>query len=1440
MLCYDEVLPATTFKKTLECDNILENETCSKFLLALTFNNDLKIFKVAVKSSNKIRISRMASSMKEKTNRDPPVPVLELFKEIKLDSSAKINDILIIKNNNKDFDKIAIILDDKISIIQYDQELKNFETRSLHQYGFATEPIDAHADDAESTLPYNALTVSKNGKSDNGILLWRPNSLIYLNLLEANKVTESSSQFKIKRRKFNPVSKFLKLSSLTTDLCNIIDIKRRSNKLMILYAPRGTSEPDFAGTKNKLKLVSLTLNDLFFDQHATTSDENDEVTYTTILNYLSGIPDEIHTIFCIEKNYVLLGESVVTILDENLNANYCIPVNESYDQNLAALQFNQIIDNYKKMNLILSKKFSTGIELSSSVFIISNLFFKLTLDNDRISDLQLMQFLNKEQLPYNNVYEVRSMTLFNTDDYYKSEKFLNSTNKKEEDIYDSLLIVFNRGDTAMVEVRKIISVPNLEDNANSLKNETPIIDVLKTNSDVIVDDEDLDLYGDSEITKSTENFTFEVKVLNPSLEPNYSPMTNVISATTLGFYKQQQLAISPNFSQEDLLAVGPSYNTVYEIILNKQHYHVKKVVKFIDSDELFNLGNKYLVTTSKTSKSSILRIGGNNNFSPILRLMDFQYDSKTLACGLCKSLRYFIQVSDSGVWILDMDSCKYKNKYIFKYPIFEADTLEDYINVLETNGKTTLLMVGKNRMKPVMIPEPAEINKLFISMTKLAYLTVNGVKAIYKICLTASDKLILFDVSIPRAPLFEFKNISDLPNDLEIVPYESSQTNDVLGGSTNSVSITNFAVNGDVILITTENLFVTYNHMIKTNTKLMKNINQESYLKTINEYTFTIGIDTLITNKAGDTKSLGHLAAVINLDSVGNVFLIDSIGVARLVNVNDFFKHTDNVIVHRLPFPENDIKQRMFGSIKYLQSENLFAASYIDQNGGSGITLLEYSIEGKFKIIEEYVSEFGYVVGCLNSSILKVNNVGADAILARNAKDETTDNELEIIRALEKNMRKIVRSQEEQVIPLNIVHNKKVQLESSYINLHLPKLTTRSVDEVEFLVVGENELAGEFDLSRSRVKLFSINREENPYIDLDYEKEYKKDELETFLSKQNQTVLKLEFKDTWDSAKGLITNVEEISGLLSVSYSDGKTFMRRCLSSTIGISSNNFYNSGFENLLTHKKRLLEPVAFLENDSMPMKIDTLGEGIFGVLDLLKGWSLYGLETEPYKILPFSKENFENDIIMNSFMNSSHSTKSKLIKNVVTVDENDLNTFSINGSMFGYNGKLLLLKFLDNGVLKLLEFDPENSKSINGTNLILHQRYKVTNCMVNTVSTIQQDTIRDDYSNNDTQFILCCTEEGKIFKFNLLPEITFKKLSILQQQIILKTIPLGGFNHKMEHEYNNFNKNNFILDLQFLKEKFIFNNDISLLEKEKLINKIFGISTSLQELLEDVAY
>lgn len=1437
MLCYDEILPATSFKKTIECDNIIENPHNKNCLLALTYNNDLKIFNVGVKSSNKVKVSRLASSAKDKADRDPPIPVLQLYKEIKLDSCVNINDILIIKNDNKDFDKIALVLEDKISIIQYDLDGKDFVSRSLHQYGFSQQPIDFHGDDAEMKSSYKTVTLSKNGKSDNGILLWKPNSIIHLNLLETNKTTESNTDFKVKRRKFNPISKNLTLSYLVNDLANILDIKRDLNKLIILYAPKGSSEPGYAGVKNKLKMVSLTLNDTFFDHLSLKSSTDEEATYSTVLNHLNNIPDEIHSIFCIDKNFVLLGNNLAIFLDENLNANFCIPLNENYKLEELNIQFNHIIDTYRFMNLYLDKQFSNGIILSESLFIINNLMFQLTIANDSISQVKIEQFLNEEQLSYTNVHEIKCITLFNTDSYYKTTKFLNSTSKTEKDSYNSLVVIFNRGDTAMVEVRKIFEEQNSDEPTGD---STKDISENSENKVAELDMDDMDLYGESIETKEVQNFTIEAKVLNACLESNYTPMSDVISATTLGFYKQQQLAISPNFAQEDLVAVGPSYNTVYEVITNKQHYHVKKVVRFMDAGELFNLSNKYLVTTSNNNKSSVLRIGNNNTFSPILRLMDFQYESKTLTCGLCKSLRYFIQVTDVGVWILDMDNCKYKNKYIFKFPIFEADTLEDYINILESNGKTGLLMVGKNRMKPVMLQEPSELNKMFISMTKLAYVMLEGKETLCKICLTENDKIILFDVATPRAKLYEFKNINELPNKLEIASYVSSPKEATAGINNSSVSITNFQVNHNVLSITTENLFVSYTNMIKTDTRLFKNNNQQSYMKTVNDFTFTIGVDTLVTNKSGETKNLGHLSAVVNLDSLGNIFLIDPIGVARLVNVNDFFKSSNKVVVHRLAFDKGDDKQRMFGSIKYFQSENLFAASYIDQNGGSGVVLLEYTIEGTFKVIDEYICESGFVVGCLNTSILKVCNVGVDAFLARNAKDESIDNFIDIVKIIEKNMRKIIRSQEEQVIPINIAHNKKVQLESSYINLHLPKLTTRSIDELEFLVIGENQISGEFELSRSRVKIFSINREENPFIDLDYEKEYKPQELEDYLAKQDKSILHLEYKDNWDSAKGLITHVDEVSGLLSVSYSDGKTFMRRCLSTTIGVSSNNFYHNGIDNLLTHKKKLLEPVAFLENDSMPIKIDSIGEGMFGVLDFLKGWSLYGIETEPYKILPLSKENFENDIIMNSFMNTTHSAKPKLVQNVVTVEENNRETLNVNGSMFGYYGKLLLLKFLDNGVLKLLEFDPENSKSINGTNLLLNQRYKLTNCVVNSVSTIQQEVITDDYSNNDVQFVLCCSQDGKIFKFNLLPELIFKKLSILQQQIILKATPLGGFNNKMEHEYNNFNKNNFILDLKFLKEQFFFNNNMKIGDKEKLVNKIFGISTSVQELLEDFTY
>ena len=1429
MLSYDEILSSDSFKKVVECTNICkENKTNDKLLLALTYSNCLQIYSQDVKSSTKSKVSRLKLSKDDIKKRDPPIPIIKLIKSINLYTCNNINDILVIPNstNTTQYDKIAIIMDDKLSIIQYNESSDLFETVSLHQYGFVEPDIKTTFDDLENKIPYKGVLLSKNDKGCNGILLWKPNSIIFLNLLEAN--VETTTNIRVKKRKFNPLSKFIDLKKINSDLANIIDIQRISTNLIILYAPKGSSEVNYPGVSNKLKIIKLKFNDNFYDKK--TFDEiDDEGSYSTILNSLSNLPDDVHSIIPWYKNILLTTDTSLFLFDEHLNTNYKIiltdsPISENEDQ----LQFNKVMEDYKSLNVTFFKPFTNWSVISENLIVVNNVIIQLVINNNSIDKVSIQTLLDDEMLPYAEKSEILQILCFTSHNYYTNPKFLNSTSKSDEDVYNSLVLLFKRGDTAVVEIRELAKT----EDGHFSDEQKPATEEL----DINMNEDDIDLYGTSSIDSDKSHKVIEVKILNPCLHVNYSPMNDAISTTTLGYYKTQQLALSPNYTQEDVLAVGPSYNTIYEVVTSKQHYNVKKTVKFVDYDDIFNLNNKYLVATSSkshSSKSSILQIGLNNTFTPISRLMDFQYDSTTLACGLCKSLKYLIQVTTVGIWVLDMEYLSYKNKYIFNKPMQEASTLEDYISCIDSKGKSFLFMIGKMRMKPVPLHEPAELAEFYITMSKLTYIILNGVRTLVKVCLTASDRVLLFDVTKNKATLHEIRNINELPNKLSIFPF----SNNVKPNP--GVSITNLEINNNIMTITSDNLFVCYNNFEKIETTMLKNKDQDIYMKSINEHTYTIGVDTLITDKNGRTKRLGHLASVVKVDSLGNTFLIDPIGIARLVNVNSFFAHEDDVIVHRLKFDPMDKKKRIFGSIRRMESENMFAVSYVDSNNGSGVVLLEYLVSGDFKVIDEYVCEEGYVVGTLNTVILNVKNVGADAFLARNSKNDTLENNLPVFKVLEKNFRKMISEQEDQVIPINIPHSKKVQLHTSYVNLHLPKITTRSEEEMEFLIIGENEITSEFDLSRSRIKLFSIDRkEENPFIDLDYEKEYKAEELENYLNSKSKSAFKLEYVDNWDSAKGLITAVEEISGILAISYSDGKTYFRRCLSATVGISSNHIFSNEPDNLLTFKKKVLEPVAFLDSDSMAVKVDTIGEGFVGVLDYLYGWSLYGLETDPYRVLPFSKEQFENDIIVNSIMSSNNNSKPKLVENVVTVNEQQIKQLNTTGSMFGYNGKMFFIKFLDNGALKLLEFDPENTKSVNGTNLLLHQRYKLINCNVNSAYTVQSDTVNDEYSNNDVQYVICSAENGKIFKFSFLSELTFKKLSMLQHQIILKTANLGGFNHKMDHEYNMFNKNNYILDMKYLKDQFIFNEEIPAEEKEKVVTKIFGNSTTLQELIEDV--
>ena len=178
--------------------------------IKLTYSNCLQIYSQDVKSSTKSKVSRLKLSKDDIKKRDPPIPIIKLIKSINLYTCNNINDILVIPNstNTTQYDKIAIIMDDKLSIIQYNESSDLFETVSLHQYGFVEPDIKTTFDDLENKIPYKGVLLSKNDKGCNGILLWKPNSIIFLNLLEAN--VETTTNIRVKKRKFNPLSRYTK------------------------------------------------------------------------------------------------------------------------------------------------------------------------------------------------------------------------------------------------------------------------------------------------------------------------------------------------------------------------------------------------------------------------------------------------------------------------------------------------------------------------------------------------------------------------------------------------------------------------------------------------------------------------------------------------------------------------------------------------------------------------------------------------------------------------------------------------------------------------------------------------------------------------------------------------------------------------------------------------------------------------------------------------------------------------------------------------------------------------------------------------------------------------------------------------------------------------------------------------------------------------------
>ncbi|CAI8506594.1 unnamed protein product [Hanseniaspora opuntiae] len=492
MLSYDEILSSDSFKKVVECTNICkENKTNDKLLLALTYSNCLQIYSQDVKSSTKSKVSRLKLSKDDIKKRDPPIPIIKLIKNINLYTCNSINDLQVIPNstNTTQYDKIAIIMDDKLSIIQYNESSDLFETVSLHQYGFVEPDIKTTFDDLENKIPYKGVLLSKNDKGCNGILLWKPNSVIFLNLLEAN--VETTTNIRVKKRKFNPLSKFIDLKKINSDLANIIDIQRISTNLIILYAPKGSSEVNYPGVSNKLKIIKLKFNDNFYDKK--TFDEiDDEGSYTTVLNSLSNLPDDVHSIIPWYKNILLTTDTSLFLFDEHLNTNYKIiltdsPISENEDQ----LQFNKVMEDYKSLNVTFFKPFTNWSVISENLIVVNNIIIQLVIDNNSIDKVSIQTLLDDEMLPYAEKSEILQILCFTSDNYYTNPKFLNSTSKSDEDVYNSLVLLFKRGDTAVVEIRELAKT----EDGHLSDEQKPATEEL----DINMNEDDIDLYGTSSI-----------------------------------------------------------------------------------------------------------------------------------------------------------------------------------------------------------------------------------------------------------------------------------------------------------------------------------------------------------------------------------------------------------------------------------------------------------------------------------------------------------------------------------------------------------------------------------------------------------------------------------------------------------------------------------------------------------------------------------------------------------------------------------------------------------------------------------------------------------------------------------------------------------------------------------------------------------------------------
>ncbi|KAL6451970.1 CFT1 Protein CFT1 [Candida maltosa Xu316] len=263
------------------------------------------------------------------------------------------------------------------------------------------------------------------------------------------------------------------------------------------------------------------------------------------------------------------------------------------------------------------------------------------------------------------------------------------------------------------------------------------------------------------------------------------------------------------------------------------------------------------------------------------------------------------------------------------------------------------------------------------------------------------------------------------------------------------------------------------------------------------------------------------------------------------------------------------------------------------------------------------------------------------------------------------------------------------------------------------------------------------------------------------------------FKETChEDIKGAVTSICELSGRFLVSQGQ-KVIVR------------DLQDDG-----------VVPVAFLDTPVYVSESKSFGNLLI-LGDPLKGLWLIGFDAEPFRMIMLGKDTQHISVECADFIIS--------------------------------NDEVYILVADNNNVLHLLEYDPDDPQSINGTKLLTKSSFAL-NSPISCLRMLPLD---------ETNFqTIGCTQDGSFFNVFPINESAYRRMYILQQQLTDKEYHYCGMNPRLNRLgnieiHNNETNSKPILDYDLIKRFTKLNND----RKRNLANKVSSKGGS-QDIWKDI--